>query len=182
MNEYVETIERVTGPSEWSPDAYDQLSGNSCVRYDLVKEYSWAIPNDEAIDVLVEESPIIEVGAGNGYWAYLADEDGADVVAFDMDPWEAEWFPVLEGDICEILNYQDRSLFLCWPPYDNPMAADALDLYTGDTVIYVGEGRGGCTGDSDFHFKLQKEFGLADEIIDIPVWEGIHDRMYVFRR
>src|SRR3954447_23075729 len=50
-------------------------------RFVYSDKYAWAVPNEEAIDVLVEHSPLIEVGAGRGYWARLAAEAGADIIA-----------------------------------------------------------------------------------------------------
>jgi hypothetical protein len=35
----------------------------------LVKQYAWAVPDDKALNILREFSPLVEVGAGKGYWA-----------------------------------------------------------------------------------------------------------------
>ncbi len=39
-------------------------------------------------------------------------------------------------------QHSDRTLFLCWPPTDDPMAYDSLMSYYGDRVVYVGEWAG----------------------------------------
>jgi hypothetical protein len=52
-------------------------------RHDYCETYAWAIPNPEAIATLVQHSPLIEIGAGRGYWAALAAAEGADILAFD---------------------------------------------------------------------------------------------------
>ena len=61
------------------------------------------------------------------------------------------------------------------------MAADCLKYYQGDTVLYVGEGCGGCTGDDNFHERLEDEFELIEEM-EIPQWNGIHDWLYHYSR
>jgi len=60
-------------------------------RFALTKHYSWAIPNQEAIDYLVSQSPIIEMGAGTGYWSKLISDSGGEVIAFDESPYDNHW-------------------------------------------------------------------------------------------
>jgi hypothetical protein len=79
-----------------------------------------------------------------------------------------------------VTKHPDRTLVL-WPPYDNPMAALALKLYGGATVAYVGEDGWGCTGDGAFHDLLWSHWETV-RVIDIPQWEGLHDRLRIYRR
>ena len=144
----------------------------------VVEHWAWAVPSDEAIGRLVRYSPIVEIGAGRGYWARLASEAGADVVAYDSIPPKRRFFPVRRGGSNMARYHADRALFLCWPPYASPMASKCLANYAGSTVIFVGEG---CTGSSHFHDTLQRRWEIV-EAIHIPQWFGLHDRMYVFRR
>jgi hypothetical protein len=77
--------------------------------------------------------------------------------------------------------YPGRALMLCWPPYDTPMAAEALATYAGNTVIYIGEGYGGCTGNDKFHQLLEEQWEAVDNY-HIPQWIGIHDYVCIYRR
>ncbi len=158
--------------------------------------WAWAIPDEKAIAVLVRYSPIVEIGAGTGYWARLAAEAGADVVAYDSRVgrtgrrrtrrgryWGARcgaYFPVRRGGSNMARYHAGRTLFLCWPPYNTPMAEYALAHYEGSTLIYVGE-NGGCTANDAFHRMLERGWETA-EVICIPRWHGLHDRMYVLER
>lgn len=155
-------------------------------------EYAFAIPTAEVITRIVEKAPrLVELGAGTGYWAKLLTEAGADVVAFDRVPageqngfgkqQVAKWFPVQHGTVDAIVSYRDMALLLNWPPYNSPMAADAVRRWGGDLVVYIGEGHGGCTADDDFHEMMDREFECV-EIIEIPQWFGIHDSVYLFQR
>jgi hypothetical protein len=154
-------------------------------RDELVEEYSWGIPTHEAIKTIVEYGPIVEVGAGTGYWAWCIDQLGGVVAATDADPPESTYRRVATYDARRRVNAMvadelDAALLLVWPPYDDPMAADALEAYPGETVIYVGEGRGGCTADHRFHHLLHEDWELT-ETVDIPTYLGLHDRLEVWR-
>lgn len=70
---------------------------------------------------------------------------------------------------------------LCWPSYDDPMGFNTLSTFTGNKLIYIGEGDGGCTGDDKFHDLLREEWKEVKEI-DIRQWIGIHDAMFFFER
>ena len=157
-------------------------------RRPLVKRFAWAIPNDEAIAKIVEYSPIIEIGAGTGYWAKLVADAGGDIVAFDADPagidsknrWHSDkhlYSPVWHGGPEKIAEHPGRTLFLCWPPYDDPFVKECLDQYRGDTLIYVGE-VDACTGWDE---RLDTEWKAADEVT-IPKFSCINDYLMVFKR
>ena len=163
----------------------DELS-----RHDMVDRYGWAIPTDEAVAAIAAHGPIVEIGAGRGFWAYLLRKAGADVVADDIRPrggshWHPEhrepWTPVAYGGVRKAADHPDRTLFLCWPPYNRPMARGALRRYRGDTVAYVGEGPGGCTGDDAFHDALEADWSEVERV-DLPQWLGIHDDLTIYRR
>jgi len=158
----------------------------------FVFKYAWSIPHKKALEVIASHGPIVEIGAGNGYWAYLLANMGVDVVAYDIATdsgmyggtnssyWKL-WFEVEKGDERMAAKYKDRSLFLCWPAYNSPMAEKALKSYKGDTVIYIGEDKGGCTANDKFFVNLEKNFDEV-ESIELHVWPGIHDRLYIFKR
>jgi hypothetical protein len=159
----------------------------------IVQMYGFGIPTRAAIDKIVEASPqgIIEVGAGTGYWAYLLRERGVDVDAIDSAPVTGNkyvlddaprWTHVRPGSVPDVdAANPRRALFLCWPPYRDATAADALRAYRGETLIYVGEGRGGCTATNAFFKLLDRDW---ERVGGAPVvqWHGLHDRLTVYRR
>jgi hypothetical protein len=161
------------------------------VRDYLCKKYAWAIPTKEAVEFIAQYSPIIEMGAGSGYWANLINLVGGNIIAFDEAPPNevtnrffkegTTFFSVKQGTPEIVSNYPNHTLFLCWPPYDSSMAYETLKAYKGNVVIYVGEGSGGCTGDDQFHDLLEKEWTMTNEI-KIPQWYGIHDWLYLYSR
>jgi hypothetical protein len=175
---------------------YKGIQNSMMARKELAKKYAWAVPTNSALQLITKYGPIIEMGAGTGYWAHLLREAGCHVWAFDRFPpvmssldnhWHAGasvWTDVREGsvEVLELPYYRGATLFLCWPPYDHPLAYRALQAYQGDRVIYIGEDDG-CTADELFHEVLRKDWNVIDEADPpIPQWYGVHDTLQVFER
>ena len=159
-------------------------------RVTLAQKYAWAIPTNAAIRAIVQYSPIVEVGAGTGYWAHLIAEAGGDVRAFDSQPpgrgknsygHRVQHFAVRRASSTVAARYPHRTLFLCWPPYDTGMSLNAIQAYKGKHVIFIGESRYGCTATPEFHDHLEERFTQID-VVDLPQWAGIHDSLSIWRR
>lgn len=161
-------------------------------RQKMVRRYAWAIPNEAAIDRIAacaKEAPggITEIGAGTGYWAWCLRQKGVLIAPYDLEPPAETWVDVNRGTERDALDA--RNLLLCWPLYDRPVARRALDWWMvgakkGSFLFYVGEW-GGCTGDDAFHHRLEwlqkEEFLSEPEVVDIPQWDMIHDKLYVMK-
>lgn len=170
-------------------------------RDQLCAEYAWAIPTEPVIYSLAELSPICDLGCGTGYWARLLQKAGAEVLAVDVRPplggknhyhsskagisripaTIRHFVDVVRGDAADFVVPTSHALMLCWPPYNQPMAATALARYRGDRVIYVGENGDGCTADDAFHAALKAQWSEI-AYYAIPQWPGIHDAVYVYER
>jgi hypothetical protein len=185
-----------------SPDAHGYEYLAACLRRNrLVAEYAWAIPTEDVVRKIAALSPICELGCGTGYWAKLLRDVGAKILAVDAKPplegknfWHRpktgplqqptvlrHFVDVVRGDVATFDVPPEQTLMLCWPPFDNGMASQALARYSGSRVIYIGEGKGGCTGDDDFHTALAEQWKL-DTCYEIPQWEGLHDDVRVYSR
>lgn len=155
-----------------------------------INRYGFAILTEDTIERLRVYAPILEIGAGLGYWAYEFQKLGVDYVATEPSPLSfgtyfkksTLWIEMERLEACAaILKYPERALLICWPSYQGDWATAALRAYTGPTVIYVGEGYKGCTGDNEFHELLYKSWEEIEEI-EIPQWFGLHDRIWVYSR
>ena len=162
------------------------------MREEFIAQFGFAIPTRDILDVISRYAPILEVGSGCGYWAYELRRRGVDIVATDPGtgryafqskgaPWRP-WTKIeaLTADHA-IAAYPDRTLLVVWPDYADPWAADALCMYPEDIVLYVGEGADGCTADEAFHARLAQDFD-EERVLAIPVFYGLHDRLFVYRR
>ena len=157
-------------------------------RRQLVQQYAWAIPNEEAIATIAALSPIVEVGAGTGYWACLVAQAGGHIDAYDIAPptirnntfkHNTLWHPVMPVEWLKWEKTQRYTLMLCWPPYGRDMASKTLQQFRGTRVIYIGENAGGCTGDDAFHEALKRYWHLIQSL-PLPQWEGVYDRLQVW--
>jgi len=163
-------------------------------RGELISRYAFPIPTPDIVEQIVRRSPLIEIGAGSGYWALCLREAGADIIACDIRPpgeelpwdplagnrwFEDEWFNVTEGDASMAGRHPERSLFLCWPPLHDPMAMDALTSYRaagGKTLVYIGSP--GSSGDEAFHRELS---AISPELsVGLWSWPGIGERLMVY--
>lgn len=142
-----------------------------------------------------------------GYWARLIRQrTAADIVAFDRVARPPDVLAC--DDLAAVLReHAGRTLFLCWPDLSD-MGSVALQAYTGDIVLYIGESFGrtlhgtqrrGCrtrpvclivrvdpgdfsqTGNAAFHLGLVSRF---HEILRLPLpnWPGNRDCLSVYKR
>lgn len=189
-------------------------------------QYAWSVASEAAIRALVEVGPLVEIGAGTGYWASLVEEAGGDVVCFDLFPPGLPWIDpyhwggeepawhsganpfhrVHRGGPDRAAWFPERTLFLCWPPYKEPLGADAVRAFHragGQRVAFVGEIHG-CTGDSDLMAMLGwpencylHDYGMEDELctcaqppvlfsvaerVPVDQWDGMQDALYILDR
>ena len=152
-------------------------------RRELAPRFAWAIPAEPALQALARYAPLVECGAGSGYWAALLRARGVDVLAFDIRPPKKAWTEVSRADSVAAARRQgDRTLVLCWPPYDDDGASfAALRAYRGDVLIHIGERDEGATGTVRFHRELALNWTLAEEVA-LPNWPRIRDTLMVYRR
>lgn len=162
-------------------------------RRELASRFSWAVPTEAALALIGRHDPILEVGAGTGYWAALLRNGGIDVHPTDAEPPGSggnryhragrTWLEVERADaVTAVRALPHRTLLMCWPPPDDDSAGyAAVRAYTGDTVLYVGGGADGPTGTARLHRELELNWTVTDELA-LPSWPGIPDRLTVWRR
>ena len=81
-----------------------------------------------------------------------------------------------------------RILLLVYPSPNDPMAVDAMRAYAAvsplnDTVVYVGEGRGGANADDDFFDYLESGEWILCKILPVQSFGGKgFEKLYIFKR
>ena len=116
----------------------------------LAQRLSYVFPDDRVLSVLAGLGPLVEMGAGTGYWAYRLRTLGVDIVALDLAPPDGArsnryhpssptWTKVIAGDHTVLGDYPDRALLLCWPPLFSRLG-ESLTYYAGNTVALIGDG------------------------------------------
>jgi hypothetical protein len=152
-------------------------------RRELATRYAWAIPNEAALEALGRHAPLVECGAGTGYWSALLRSRGVDVAAYDLAPSRRAWTALERADsVAAARRHRDRALVLCWPPYDDDRASyDVVRAYRGEMLIHIGERGEGTTGSVRFHRELALNWTLVEEV-DLPHWPRLRDSLCVYRR
>lgn len=162
----------------------------------LQAAYAYAIPSPETINWAIQfcdGRPLVEVGAGRGYWANQLSIAGLEVAAYELDPpdkienasfpqstGQADlWYPVTAIDGLRFEGHADHVLFLCWPPgWGNTMASDILASFEsagGKVLIYIGEPKGGKTGNDDFFDALADRWELESTDSSFVSWWNLGD-------
>lgn len=167
-----------------SDDEYTRLR---LVRRAFVRRFGFSIPCTEAVAAVATLSPIVEVGAGTGYWSRLIALSGADIVATDPDREQygfrtSSLFPV-ESVTAEraVILYPRRTLFCSWPTKGERWLELAVErLESGSHLVLIGEDRGGETALPSL-FDLLDRMSFVDSL-EIPCFPGAYDRLSIYRK
>ena len=168
----------------------------------LQKKYSWAVPDARALNILKHFSPLVEIGAGLGYWAHLLHEQGVDIKAFDREVLKGKekqalmWYNVEKGGpkVLKDPLMSKRNLFLCYPDQDGDLGHQCLLKFQGEYVIHVGEliqaggtisgvpqAPFGRTSGADFQVLLSELFHCV-LIAELPRFPFSNDCITVWKR
>lgn len=169
----------------------------------LQATYAYAIPSPETIEWVsdvCDDRPIVELGAGRGYWASQLAQAGHAVSAYELEPPDTNenvsfpkaagqadvWYPVSHIDGHQFNDHSNSVLFLCWPPgWGNSMASDALDSFEragGSLLIFVGEPKGGKTGNDAFFDALADGWALRSVDPAFVSWWNLADAAQAWTR
>lgn len=177
--------------SEISASFFDSQIERHYFREFFIKEFGFAAPSKKTFGTIARYSPLLEIGAGTGYWSRMLDRFyRCNIIATDLKSGMSsykfqigKYFQVNEMSAKDsIKQYYDRNVFLSWPSYNDPWAADAIqDMKPGQFLIYIGEGEGGCCADDNFFKILNNDF---DEIESEKMLQffWIHDYLSIYRK
>ena len=164
----------------------------------LQTTYAYSIPSPETLEwvsAFCDGRLVVELGAGRGYWAAQMARSDIRVNAYDFEPPDTMenvsfpragkqtdvWHHVGDLDEFEMdaAGRSDYVLFLCWPPgWGNTMASEALAAFEkagGNRLIFMGQPKGGMTGDGAFFDGLSAEWELVSEDAQYVSWWNLAD-------
>uniref|UniRef100_A0A0G4GBZ9 MYND-type domain-containing protein n=1 Tax=Chromera velia CCMP2878 TaxID=1169474 RepID=A0A0G4GBZ9_9ALVE len=165
----------------------------------LRDSFSYAVPTELAIDIMkgyIKKRPVIDLGAGTGYWSMKLKKAGVSVVPADKSPLDRSFYSSGGARVYftsvfnaneSILSYFARWVLLLVYPPSGPMAAAALQEFKGRYVIFVGNkglqaGAGGFPqADEDF-FRILKEKFVMKEQVALPSHCFSNDAVSIFKR
>lgn len=170
----------------------------------LSYHYACSVPTEQALSFLKALGPVVEVGAGTGYWSALLRARGTDVTAYDnwSSPGYAHrstWTDVITGDATMTAKHPDHTLLLSWPSLSGA-ASEALINFKGQRLVYVGELTHSnyrhsspaiapketwycdIMGDPLFFDMLKRDWNLLARIDTPQLQLAVNDAMYYFER
>ena len=160
-------------------------------RMAFTRKWGFSIPCAEAIDQISKLSPIVEVGAGSGYWTAMLRAAGIDIIATDALPAGKNPHGFQTSEFCKVepidalsavTRYENRSIFCSWPTEGEEWAAEAFSkLPRGNHLILIGTGRGGITGSNSLFDLIDSELTLLNTI-EIPQFPKVKDLMWIYVR
>lgn len=172
-------------------------NGNSMnIREKYIEQCGFALLAENWIKPLAKwigDRPCLEVMAGCGSLTYFLSEYGVKIKATDNYSWDKK-FPnkyteVENLDAIEATRrYGDKVKFIIcsWPYMDSTATRVLLEMRKVNKqcrMIYIGEGRGGCTADdSFFNTAIECEVNGFDEAVSTyRHWYCIHDTIKLIK-
>jgi hypothetical protein len=187
---------KVPRRAEFGPGFQDDCHyrpGNIASQWDSrrrsIGKFGFALPCREALDRLETLSPLVEVGAGTGAWTAMLSKRGVDIIATDRNFATGYGFrsgrhhPVMRMDAENaVRRHPDRNLLMIWPCYGVEWPTRTIRLLKpGRVLALISEGAYGCCG-ADSLFRHLDAYFRHIETIRIPCWDGLHDRLDLYRR
>ena len=154
-------------------------------RDEFIERFGYAILNRPTVEIIRPYAPLLEIASGFGYWACELRHRGVHTVATDPHPekeWPdlRPWTNIHRMDGLQALSaYPGYNLLFCWPEVDD-WPTPIVDSFAHDYLIYVGEERGGCTGDTPMFDALDRNYTLVTDH-RIPNFAHASDRLFVYR-
>lgn len=159
------------------------------VRQDFIREFGFAVPCNEALSACAKYAPLVEIGAGSGFWTRLLQARGVDCIP--TDPLLAYHGTIkhsahlpnvqLQGKTA-VRRFSDRNVLCVWPSYEHTWARQAAKaMRVGRTILAVTECEGGCCAENGFFAVLRQCF-VNEGDVRLPQFDGLHDVMEIWRK
>jgi len=150
------------------------------LRDEVLKEFGFALPCKELLDVLEDNQPIVEIGAGTGYMTALMRHRGIDVIGTDPG-FNAYGFITGRYDVRQmriqgktaVRRFRDRTVFCSWATLAETWLRQALRaMEIGRKFISIEEDA--CAEETTWDYR-DASFDHVNWI-DLPAWNYMNDR------
>lgn len=172
----------------------------------LYHHFSCIVPTHDALSLIQqvariksgsdkEHKRVLEIGSGNGYWAYMLRRYyGIPVVAVDneLSAWRTTWIgDTIIDDGVQYLKKNDSGkgsvLLLVYPQVSEDFTGKVLRAFEGDAIVVAGTQNGnGFTAFkdelvTDWMSREKKDFEIVAQI-PLPSFAGKDEACFVFAR
>jgi len=165
-----------------------------------IRWFGYSIPCQGAVDALRRHFSgrrVVDAGAGTGYWSAIMRRyvPGIRIVACDnrfgkfrrrfRRPTEQVFgiAPVRVRNVDAVRMIRpDTHVFMSWPMYQSDFGYKVVKAISpGCILVLISEGPGGCCGNDKMFDHVEAKCDEIEAVV-IPQFDGIHDRMQVFRK
>lgn len=171
----------------------------------LMHHFGCAVPSYESLEVLrivAGGRAVLDMGSGNGYWAFMLRQHGVAVTPVDsaQSAWRATWVgdtTVIDGPrwLGRNAGASGLVLLMVYPVVGGGAGAgvhggftrDLMKAYKGDTVAVVGtQNHNGYTSFKDLTFDeyMEREQPGWTRVVQIPIpsFAGKDEALFIYQR
>ncbi|MCJ1395446.1 hypothetical protein MMC18_008332, partial [Xylographa bjoerkii] len=163
----------------------------------FMHHFGCVVPSYESLEVIKQISQkrtVVDLGSGNGYWAYMLRRIGVTVQAVDnlQSVWRTQWIGdtiVKNGDVYlqEENGCENAVLLLVYPVVGSDFTAKVIGAYKGATICVAGtQNRNGYTAFKDRtideYMKAERKGFQKTLQIPLPSFAGKDEALFVFER
>lgn len=171
-------------------------SGSFERRSKLIPKIGYIIPSTKIIKIIQSLNlPVVSVGCGTAYLESVLESHGINIIATDKyriatrETKYHDFKSSLEYMDVESISgsdavrkYPDHAVLCCFPCYEDDWAYQMLlSMRSGQILIYIGEGFGGCCANDMFFKERDQSFEPIGEH-DIIDWYGLHSYLHIERK
>lgn len=154
----------------------------------LIREFGFALPNAEAIELLRRYAPLIKIGADSGAWARLLRDRGIEIVVTDPRIGECQLWAEdriychgiieLQGKTA-VRRWPDRNVFCSWPSLrETWLRQAARAMRPGRVLLAVVSDQG---ADERTWNYIEANFGEVAEL-ELIGYHWDHDRLVAWKK
>ncbi|KUI59898.1 hypothetical protein VP1G_07118 [Cytospora mali] len=173
----------------------------------FMHHFGCVVPSYESLEILrvvADGRTVVDMGSGNGYWAFMLRQHGVAVAPVDnaQSDWRVSWVDdttIMDGTKWlaqpKSAGGKDMVLLMVYPVVGGGVAGGVeggftrglINAYKGDTVAVVGtQNRNGYTGFRDMTFDeyMEREQPEWTKVVHVPVpsFAGKDEALYVYQR
>ncbi len=163
----------------------------------FMHHFGCVVPSYEALEIIKQATRgrrTVEIGSGNGYWAYMLRRHGVYLTAVDnmQSGYRTMWIgDTINSDGEKHLKGEkgakDALLLLVYPIVGSDFTSKILQTYSGDTICVAGtQNRNGYTAFKDKrideYIQTEKVGFLKTVQIPLPSFASKDEALFVFER
>lgn len=199
---YNPAIEKFKKEMDWTEQGWDGTD----IGFNILSNYPEYVPSTESIKYLSKLDNILEIGAGNGYWSHVINENNGNCYPTDISPKQNDyptigtdmdnqypvtidddvfseiiWTEVYQADHTIISDYPNHDILFCHPE-GLRWTEEVLDLIkTEQKLILIASWYPGPDA-TPFFFKELIDNWSLEEIFPIHTYKCSHAKMYIFEK